>query len=169
MSFYRQSFVPAVPAIQQLVATGAVQQPAVLLPHNLHANIQAPQHVPVFGSPESVQVVTTQPQPQYIQADFQARALQVTAQQPNPNLFQQAIQDHGTATALSGDQQVQVVPPSQQSRFAALHNLSSSESSTTSGSSSSSGGSTSSVSGSNLPYRPTYQSMGPHVNIPFDV
>ena len=91
---------------------------------------------------------------------------------PHPNLFQEALTEHAASVAANASRQIQPGPSHAaiwQSGFGALHTLSSSQSSTTSGSSSSSGGSGSSVSSTDVPIRPTYQSMGPHPNIAFDL
>ena len=98
--------------------------------------------------------------------------IQMAPQDSHPNLFQQAIIEHAAKTALAS-QQIQPGPSTQvtsgSSPFGALHMLSSSESSTSSGSSSSSGGSAASVCATNIPSRPMYQSLGPHLNMPFDL
>ena len=171
MTLFRQSFVPAVASTQVLGAHPAVQQPALAFQPSLQANIQGDQNVHVVSPPSSVQALSPQAHGQYMQAPVQPTGLRLTPQQLNQNLFQEAVLQHAASTAA---QQVQPGPasqtPLQQSHFQALHSLSSSDASTTSGSSSSSSGdSASSVSGSNVPFRPMYQSMGPHLNIPFDV
>ena len=91
--------------------------------------------------------------------------------QTHPNYFQEAIAEQAAAVATaaqrnqarrSDDANIPQFP------FPGLDNFSSSDPSTASCSSSGSSGSHSSVSGVNLA-RPTFQSMGPHVNIPFDL
>ena len=102
-----------------------------------------------------------------MQPNIQASAGQVGGgQQSHPNLFQEAVLQH--AASVTATQNPQGPGSDQQSRFAALHTLNSSDSSTTSGNSGSSSGSGSSVM-ANIPARPTYQSIGPHANIPFDL
>ena len=94
--------------------------------------------------------------------------------QPHPNLFQDAVLEHAAAAIAATIPATVPQTASRQStvdraQFSALHTLSSSESSTASGSSGSSGDSQASLSASNPPAHPVYQSMGPHLNIPFDL
>ena len=101
-------------------------------------------------------------------ANIQQPIQPMAPQQPHENLFQQAVLEHA-ASVGSRPQTVQATPVNQptfqQSRFAVLHTLSSSDSSTASTSSSSSGDSANSVTGTNMPPRVTFQSIGPHPNI----
>ena len=116
----------------------------------------------------AVPIVPHQPQAQDIQQHIQSMG----PQQAHPNLFQQAVLEHAASVA-SRPQTLQGAPSNQltiqHSHLAALQSLSSSDSSTSGGSSSSSGESSTSTTGTNIPPQPTFQSMGPHMNIPFDL
>ena len=153
----------AVAPHQQPVAPVPLQQAGTAL----QPNVQPAQPVNVLAGTGTVQNVPMQPQGQPPVASG------IHAQRPpHPNLFQEALIEHAASAAASASRQIQPGPSHAaigQSGFGALHTLSSSKSSTTSGSSSSSGGSGSSVSSTDVPIRPTYQSMGPHPNIAFDL
>ena len=127
----------------------------------------------IGGAPAIVPSGHAQAQPPCEQSTNQGSSTQMPSQTGHPNLFQQAVLQQAAAVGTTASHQVPPTPSghptAEEARFAALQHLSSSDASTTSGSSSSSGEGRSSGSGTDVPFRPTYQSTGPHHNIPFDL
>ena len=170
-NFCRQHFVPAAAPPQQPAAPTALQQAQAFLQQNVQQDVASTQQNTGLGALPQGQTAASTVDTQQA-ANIPPPPQAAPTQQPHPNLFQEAVIQHATAVvtgcgALQGPASNQ--PALQQSRFGAFSTLSSSDSSTTTGSSSSSGDSASSVGGANVPAGPSFKSLGPHPNVPFDV
>ena len=170
--FHGVTTAQVIPSNQQQQPSVHVAQAQVLPPQSIQQNLATPIQPSVgqFGAQQSTLGAGAGPGavPQSGQQAFIQMA--VPTELSHPNYFQQALLEQATASATaaqashstgSGARNTEHMP------FSSLHTLTSSDSST-SDTSSSSSGSQSSVSSSNLA-RPTFQSMGPHQNMAFDL